>query len=88
LQALTAWEEISQKANIQKSALAYRWVCFHSAIDPSLDDGLIIGASSPEQLTQTLEALKAGPLEKHIVARIEQVWELVRHEAALDNFNN
>lgn len=52
-----------------------------------MGDGLIVGAMRPEQLEETLGWLGDGPLEEGVVRRIEAVWEGVKAEAALDNFN-
>jgi hypothetical protein len=45
------------------------------------------GASGPAQLRKTLEGLRAGPLPRGVVERIEGVWEAVKDEAILDNYN-
>jgi len=83
--ALPEWEAISKQSGVSKAALAYRWVMYHSALKPELGDGIIVGASRPSQLKETLEALDAGPLDPAVVDRIQKVWEAVKHEAPLDN---
>lgn len=85
--ALTPWEAISKKYGIGKAGLAFRWVAFNSALKPELGDGMILGATETHHLTQALGYLKDGPLEKEVVDEIEGIWESVKEEAILDNFN-
>jgi len=87
LQALTEWEDIAKEAGCSKAELSYRWVAFNSQLSKNLNDGIVVGASSPEQLKQTMEGLKHGPLSDAIAKRIDGVWETVKDEAAIDNFN-
>ncbi|KAI9825299.1 MAG: hypothetical protein M1832_001333 [Thelocarpon impressellum] len=87
LVALAEWDAISRESGVAKAALAYRWVAHHSALEGAFGDGLIVGASRPAQLEETLASLAAGPLEAGVVARIDRVWEGVKDEAPLDNFN-
>ena len=87
LTALTEWDNISKEAGISKAALAYRWTTYNSNLNPESGDGIILGATRPAQLKETLESLTKGPLEQWIVSRIEEVWNAARDEAPLDNFN-
>lgn len=86
LDALDEWNDIAADAGVTKAALAYRWVSFHGALNPEFGDAIIIGASSRQQLEQTLESLEAGPLDEKTVQRIEGVWDKVKHIALVDNF--
>lgn len=61
--------------------LALRWLAHHSALDAALGDGLILGASRPEQLEAALDALGGGPLSDDEVAGFERIWELVGDDA-------
>lgn len=51
-----------------------RWVVWHSALDTGYGDKVIVGASGPEQLKATLEAVERGPLEPGVVQVVERVW--------------
>lgn len=62
-------------------------MAFNSALKPELGDGMILGATETHHLTQALGYLKDGPLEKEVVDEIEGIWESVKEEAILDNFN-
>lgn len=73
---------------VSGAEMAYRWIVHHSALDGARGDAVIIGAASEEQLRQTLAAVRGrGPLSEGAVARIEALWEGVRAESFLDNFN-
>jgi len=50
-------------------------------------DGIIVGTRDLEQMKQTLDGLKASPLEGKIIKRIKEIWKKVEHEAPLDNFS-
>ncbi len=87
VEALSEWEAIATEFGVSKAALAYRWVEYNSTLSGSYGDGMIIGATRPEQLEQTLEAIKAGPLPDAAVKRIGKVWEMVKDEAPVDNYH-
>ncbi|KAL9623631.1 MAG: hypothetical protein Q9160_002087 [Pyrenula sp. 1 TL-2023] len=87
LEALAEWDEVAKSAGCSKANLAYRWVTYNSILREEAGDGVIIGARSLEQAQETLEGLKAGPLDKSASERIEQIWKKVEHEAPEDNFN-
>lgn len=87
-EAVEEWEQIAASANVSKASLAYRWITFHSALKAEQGDAVIIGASKVSQLEESLKAVEAGPLDESSVARIQEVWEKVEHEAPLDNYNS
>ena len=86
MKALEDWENIANEEGCTRAQLAYRWVKFNSSLKPEHGDGIIIGASSHEQLKQTLEGFKDGPLSQKAASRIDDVWKTIEHEAPLDNF--
>ena len=55
---------------------------YHSILDPHKGDGVVIGASTPEQLMQNVEALEQGPLPKELVDKVKAVWEVAKDDAA------
>lgn len=87
LDALDEWGQIANDEGITRAALAYRWVKYNSPLKPEHGDAIIIGASSVEQLEETLDALTKGPLSAQAVQRIEAIWEKVEAEAPLDNMH-
>ncbi|KAK7738374.1 hypothetical protein SLS53_006186 [Cytospora paraplurivora] len=86
LEGLDKWEEVASLQGVPKAELAYRWIYYHSSIKPELGDTLILGAGKAEQITQTVESLKRGPLKPEVVRSIDEIWELVKDDAFIDNF--
>jgi aflatoxin B1 aldehyde reductase len=60
---------------IHPAEAALRWLLYHSALNGEAGDGIIIGASSAEQLEQNLKASEAGPLPDSIAAAFDKAWE-------------
>ncbi|KAL7931774.1 Aldo/keto reductase [Trichoderma chlorosporum] len=87
LEALDVWNQASIVSGIPKAELAYRWVAYHSILKEHLGDGIILGASKIVQLEQTVAGLNNGPLPESVVKTIEGVWDLVKDESPLDNFD-
>ena len=55
---------------------------YHSILDGAKGDGVVLGASSVEQLGKNLDAIEAGPLSDELVGLVEEVWDSVKGEAA------
>jgi len=70
------WEE-----GISPVSAAFRWLAFHSAIDPSKGDGIILGATSVDQLEQNLAAFDQGRLPDKITAACDAAWDEARGES-------
>ncbi|KAJ3190413.1 hypothetical protein HDU85_000709 [Gaertneriomyces sp. JEL0708] len=87
LKALQVWGDIAEKSGLSKAELAYRWVAHHSQLNYKNGDGLIVGASTTDQLKASVASVKKGPLSPKIVAEIEEFWKLVEPVSPLDNFN-
>lgn len=86
LKALGQWEEVANEEGVSRAELAYRWVAYNSPLKKEQGDGIIIGASRHEQLEQTLQGLAKGKLSDKAAKRIDEIWEGIKHEAPLDNF--
>ena len=89
MKALGQWEQVAKDEGIDRAELGFRWTAWNSQIDTKgkYGDGLVIGASRPEQITQTLDYLRKGPLSDKVVKAIDDIWQLVKDEAPIDNFN-
>lgn len=87
IEALKEWERIAKETGCSRAELGYRWVKYNSPLQEKYGDGIIVGASSLQQLEQTLKGLEAGPLPDSAVKGIDEVWEKIKDEAPLDNFN-
>jgi aflatoxin B1 aldehyde reductase len=72
---------------VPKAELAYRWMAYHSALQGD-EDGVIFGASKIAQAEQTAQSLKKGKLSDEAVKGIDQVWEIVKDVAPIDNYHS
>ncbi|KAF2222218.1 NADP-dependent oxidoreductase domain-containing protein [Elsinoe ampelina] len=61
------------KHNVTLREATLRWLMHHSILEA--DDGVILGASSAEQMQANLEASSHGPLPDDLVKVFEDVWE-------------
>ncbi|KAL1864602.1 hypothetical protein Daus18300_007619 [Diaporthe australafricana] len=86
LEGLGRWEGLAELEGAPRAEVAYRWVYYHSALRRDLGDVVIVGASSPQQIEQTVEGIRKGPLKPEVVEGIEEVWRLVKDEAIVDNY--
>ncbi len=65
---------------IKPSEAALRWIKFHSNINNSDDNGLILGASTIIQLKVNVEALSKGPLPPEVITSLDNAWNIVGSE--------
>ncbi|KAJ9603718.1 hypothetical protein H2200_011904 [Cladophialophora chaetospira] len=86
LEFLRDFTHLSKSTGIGQVELAYRWVRYNSALRADLEDMVIVGASKPEQLEQTLRGLEQGPLEDSIVEKLEAMWKKIEQDAPEDNY--
>ena len=86
LDALEKWDAIAKEEGAARAELAYRWVTYNSPLKKAQGDAIIVGASTVEQLEQTLKGIENGPLSKKAVEAIDRIWSEIKHEAPLDNF--
>lgn len=64
-------------ASISMVEATYRWLLFHSSL--GTNDGILLGASSVQQLDQNLAACKvAAPLPGAVVAAFEEAWKVTK----------
>ncbi|KAL3421890.1 aldehyde reductase [Phlyctema vagabunda] len=87
-EALDEWATIADSLKISKAALAYRWVTYNSALKVEHGDAVIVGASKPAQLEESLKAIEDGPLDQATVDKIEALWKKVEKDAPLDNYHS
>lgn len=76
VKALGELNSISQAESLSMAELVYRWVTYHSALGPG--DALVINASSPAQLEETLIGIGKGRLNERTVALVNHVLESVK----------
>ncbi|KAM6509743.1 hypothetical protein FALCPG4_017391 [Fusarium falciforme] len=86
LNALDDWEGIAAREGISRAELAYRWIVHHSELKGSYADGVVVGASRPSQLEETLSFCDGGPLTDAAVEGIQAIWDKVKDCAPIDNY--
>ncbi|KAF8578219.1 Aldo/keto reductase [Ramaria rubella] len=79
-EALRFLEEACRKHDLTVSELALRWLQHHSVLLPT--DGVVIGASSAEQLRSNITISEKGPLPEELVNAAEKAWQIVKVKAA------
>jgi len=60
---------------------SYRWLMYHSLLEVSEGDGILVGASRLEQLKQNIEIATKGKLPQKIVEAFNNAWK----EAEIDS---
>jgi aflatoxin B1 aldehyde reductase len=68
-------------AGIPLAEAAYRWLAFHSHLDRDKGDGMIIGASSLNQLEQNLAAITQGALPLVVSEAFDEAWRAARPDS-------
>lgn len=86
--ALDTWGEAAERAQCTRAALAYRWVKHHSNLSAKHGDSLLMGASTVEQVSETLQCLNDGPLTPEVVQMIDGIWDTVKDESPFDNYHD
>jgi len=74
-QALESLKSIAEKHNLRLTEIGLRWCQHHSLLTTS--DGIILGASSNEQLKQNCEDSEKGPLPEEVLKALDDAWNLV-----------
>lgn len=75
-------EKACENCGISMIEAAYRWLAYHSMLNGSRGDAILIGASKLNHLEQNMDSLAAGPLPEEIVNVFSDVWELCKEESA------
>ncbi len=60
---------------------AYRWLAFHSCLDAAKGDGILLGASRLEQMTQNMAAVEKGELPQAILDAMDAAWEIAKPDS-------
>ena len=66
------------EANISMVEATYRWMLHHSALGS--DDGILLGASSVEQLEENLNAMNDEKLPIEVVDAFDSAWNIVAND--------
>ena len=79
--AVDAIKQACDAEGIPMAEAAYRWLCYHSMMDTALDDGILLGASRLEQMTQNMAAAQKGELPASILDAMDAAWEIAKPDS-------
>lgn len=82
-EALSLITPVLQSYNLTHAEVGLRWLVHHSKLNiKDGNDGIIIGASSVEQLQSNLRDIQEkGPLPKDVVDVLDEAWEVTKSKA-------
>ena len=80
-EAVDLIRKAGEKYGINTIKATYRWLAFHSMLDGSRGDAILIGASKLGHLQQNMDTLKAGPLPEEMVQAFEQAWAVTKADS-------
>lgn len=87
LAALEKWGTIAEDEGCSKADLANRWVAYSPALSAELGDAIIMGPNAAERMRASIKAIKSGPPSESAMKKIDEIWESVKGEAPVDNFD-
>jgi len=79
IQSLGALKEKCAREGMSVMEGTLRWLLHHSSL--AQDDGVILGASSTEQVDSSLSACEKGPLSDGLAQAFEELWDAVKDSA-------
>ena len=79
-----AVDEIKQACDavgIPMAESGYRWLVNHSLMDAEKGDGILLGASRREQMTQNMQSAKKGMLPQTVLDAMDAAWEIAKPDS-------
>jgi aflatoxin B1 aldehyde reductase len=76
--ALDIIRPVVQKHGLTEAECAFRWMTHHSQLKSSLNDAVLVGASSPGRLEENLIDLEKGPLPDDVIEALDAGWQIAR----------
>jgi len=67
-----------EKKGTAMAESAFRWIRHHSLLQGANGDGMILGATSLEQLEKNLKGCEGGTAPAEVIAAFDQAWEIAR----------
>jgi len=80
-EAVDAIKKACDAEGIPMAETAYRWLVNHSMMDATKDDGILLGASRIEQMTQNMAAAQKGTLPQSILDAMDAAWEIAKPDS-------
>lgn len=72
---------VCKQFDITIAEASYRWLAYHSMLDANRSDGIIIGASSKQQLLENISYITKGNLPDDVVKVIQEAWNVCKIDA-------
>lgn len=79
--ALNEIKVACDKEGIAMAEAAYRWLTNHSMLVAEDGDGILLGASSIEQMEQNMLAAKKEDLPQSILEKMDAAWEIAKPDS-------
>lgn len=79
--AVDAIKQACDAEGIPMAEAGYRWLSEHSMMDAAKDDGILLGASRLEQMTQNMAAVKKGILPQSVLDAMDAAWEIAKPDS-------
>lgn len=79
--AVDAIKQACDVEGIPMAEAGYRWLSEHSMMDAAKDDGILLGASRLEQMTQNMAAVKKGALPQSVFDAMDAAWEIAKPDS-------
>ena len=79
--AVDAIKQACDAEGIPMVEAAYRWLVNHSMMDAEKGDGILLGASRIEQMTQNMAAAQKGVLSQSILDAMDAAWEIAKPDS-------
>ena len=79
--AVDAIKQACDAEGIPMAEAGYRWLSEHSMMDAAKNDGILLGASRLEQMTQNMAAVKKGALPQSVLDAMDAAWEIAKPDS-------
>ena len=66
---------------IPMAEAGYRWLVNHSLMDAEKGDGILLGASRQEQMTQNMQSVQKGMLPQTVLDAMDAAWEIAKPDS-------
>lgn len=80
-EAVDAIKQACDIEGIPMVEAAYRWLVNHSQMEADKGDGILLGASRIEQMTQNMAAAQKGTLPQTILDAMNAAWEIAKPDS-------
>jgi aflatoxin B1 aldehyde reductase len=80
--AMRKFVKVYEEKGITSTEASLRWIMHHSVLGEG--DGIILGASSVDQLKGNVEMCGKGPLDEDLLKLVDELWDTVKDETRWD----